>query len=51
VDIEVRWCAGVLVLLLLVLLLLLRIIKSAEGVLALAWIAEGISEEGAGGVD
>jgi hypothetical protein len=39
------------VLLLLLLLLLLGIVESAEGVLGLAGIAEGISEEGAGGVD
>jgi len=44
VDIEVRWGGSVV-------LLLLRIVKSAEGVLALAGIAEGISEEGAGGID
>ena len=50
VDIEVRWSARVLVLLLL-LLLLLRIVESAEGVLGLAGIAEGISEEGASSVD
>ena len=46
VDIEVGRGAGVLLL-----VLLLLIVKSAEGVLALAGVTEGISEEGAGGVD
>ena len=45
VGIEARWSARVLV------LLLLRIIESTGGVLALAGIAEGISEESANGVD
>ena len=52
---ELRWARRlalvVMVLLLLVLLLLLGIVESTEGVLALAGIAEGISEEGAGGVE
>jgi hypothetical protein len=47
VDIKTCWSARVL----LMLLLLLRIVESAEGVLALAGVAEGISEESAGGVD
>lgn len=52
-DIEARRGVRVLMLLLLllVLLLLLGIVESTEGVLALAGIAEGISEEGAGGVE
>jgi hypothetical protein len=45
VDIKARRGVGVL------LLLLLGIVESAEGVLGLAGIAEGISEEGASGVD
>ena len=54
VDIEVRWTTRVLMLLLVLLVLLvllLGIIESTEGVLALAGIAEGISEEGASGVE
>ena len=52
-DIEARRGVRVLMLLLLLLmlLLLLGIVESTEGVLALAGIAEGISEEGAGGVE
>jgi len=42
-DIEGRWGAGV--------LLLLLIVEPAEGVLVLAGIAEGISEESTSGVD
>jgi hypothetical protein len=54
VDIEVRWTARVLVLLVLLLVLLvllLGIVEPTEGVLGLARIAEGISEEGASGVE
>jgi hypothetical protein len=48
VDVEVGRSG---VILLLLLLLLLGIVEPAEGILALARVAEGISEVGAGGID